>query len=218
MKAFSTGPCSLVKDRPKPLCSSFACRRFPWGRHRFTGVSLPRRPDANLWSVIRFDQGTRRFNYRVVGVAIHDGSVLLHRANHDAFWTLPGGRAEHGETAEQTIKREMVEELRTSVEVVRLLWLVENFFEYEGLNYHEVALYFLIRFPPGSAPLNAAACDAVDAAVPLRFKWFRVEPTQLANLPLVPAFLAKGLANVPISVVHVVQRDSVPSTIDSKQR
>ena len=154
--------------------------------------------------MIRFDQGTRRFNYRVVGVAIHDGSVLLHRADHDAFWTLPGGRSEHGETAEQTIKREMVEELRTSVEVVRLLWLVENFFEYEGLNYHEVALYFLIRFPPGSAPLNAAAFDAVDAAVPLRFKWFRVEPKLLASLPLVPAFLAKGLANVPISVVHVV--------------
>ena len=71
--------------------------------------------------MIRFDQGTRRFNYRVVGVAIHDGSVLLHRAAHDPFWTLPGGRAEHGETAEQTLKREMREELETDVHVLRLL-------------------------------------------------------------------------------------------------
>ena len=30
--------------------------------------------------MIRFDDGGRRFNYRIVGVAIHDGTVLLHRA------------------------------------------------------------------------------------------------------------------------------------------
>jgi ADP-ribose pyrophosphatase YjhB (NUDIX family) len=93
-------------------------------------------------TMIRFDQGTRRFNYRVVGVAIHNDAVLLHRADHEPFWTLPGGRAEHGETAEQTIRREMLEELATDVHVVRLLWLVENFFDYEGLSYHELALYF----------------------------------------------------------------------------
>lgn len=162
--------------------------------------------------MIRLDQGTRRFNYRIVGVAIHDGSVLLHRADHETFWTLPGGRAEHGETAEQTIKREMREELGISVDVVRLLWLVENFFEYGGLDYHELALYFLIRLPPGSAPLTAEAFDAVDAAVPLKFKWFPIEPGRLASLPLFPAFLAEGLASLPASVVHIVERDAVPST------
>jgi ADP-ribose pyrophosphatase YjhB (NUDIX family) len=71
--------------------------------------------------MIRFDQGTRRFNYRVVGVAIHNDAVLLHRAGHETFWTMPGGRAEHGETAEQTIKRGLLEELETDVHVDRLL-------------------------------------------------------------------------------------------------
>lgn len=104
----------------------------------------------------------------------------------------------------------MFEELGTSVDVVRLLWLVENFFEYEGLDYHELALYFLIRLPPGSAPLKAEAFDAVDASVPLKFNWFPVEPRQLASLPLLPAFLPERLANLPASVVHIVQRDAVP--------
>jgi len=163
--------------------------------------------DGTLSGVIRFDQGTRRFNYRIVGVAIHDGRVLLHRADHEPFWTLPGGRAEHGETAEETIKREMSEELGISIEVVRLLWLVENFFEYEGLNYHELALYFLIRLPGGSAPLNSREFDASDAGTLLKFKWFPVDPEQLASLPLVPGFLPEGMANLPTAVVHVVQRD-----------
>ena len=167
--------------------------------------------DGTLSGVIRFDQGTRRFNYRIVGVPIHDGCVLVHRADHEPFWTLPGGRAEHGETAEQTLRREMFEELATSIEVVRLLWLVENFFDYEGLNYHELALYFLIRFAPGSAPLNAREFEATDAGTPLRFQWCPVEPKELASLPLLPAFLPKGLANLPLSVVHIVQRDTIPS-------
>jgi len=160
--------------------------------------------------MIRFDQGNRRFNYRVVGVAIHNDSVLLHRAGHEPFWTLPGGRAEHGETAEQTIKREMLEELETDVHVDRLLWVVENFFEYEGLSYHELAMYFLIRFPPGSAPLDAEAFDRSDAGVPLRFKWFPIRHEELAALPLLPAFLPEGLSDLPQSVVHVVQRDALP--------
>lgn len=173
------------------------------------------RPECYPRIVIRLDEGTRRFNYRVVGVAIHNDTVLLHRAVHEDFWTLPGGRAEHGETAEQTIRREMYEELGTSIEVVRLLWLVENFFDHDGLSYHELALYFLIRLPPGSAPLSVDAFDAVDAAVPLKFRWYPVEPTQLASLPLFPTFLSHALANLPPSVVHIVERDAVPSTEES---
>lgn len=97
--------------------------------------------------MIIFDKGINRFNYRVVGVAVHENSVLLHKAEGDVFWTFPGGRAEFGETAEETLKREMREEIGAEVEVVRLLWFVENFFTYAGKRYHEIALYFLMRLP-----------------------------------------------------------------------
>jgi 8-oxo-dGTP pyrophosphatase MutT (NUDIX family) len=78
--------------------------------------------------MIRVDKGDARFNYRVAGVAVHDDSVLLHKADGDDFWAFPGGRAELGERAEQTLLREMREEIGVAVEVGRLLWDVENFF------------------------------------------------------------------------------------------
>jgi ADP-ribose pyrophosphatase YjhB (NUDIX family) len=158
--------------------------------------------------MIRFDQGNCRFNYRVVGVAVHNGAVLLHRAGHEPFWTLPGGRAEHGETATETIKREMREELATDIEVIRLLWLVESFFEYDRWNYHELALYFLIQFPPESRPLSLNAFDSVDGGVPLRFHWFPIQREDLERLPLLPAFLPQGLTDLPRSIVHIVERDT----------
>lgn len=162
--------------------------------------------------MIRFDQGNHRFNYRVVGVAIHNDSVLLHRADHEPFWTLPGGRAELGETAEQTITREMLEELQTDVDVDRLLWVVENFFEYGGVSYHELALYFLIHFRPGSAPLRSEAFDGIEGDMPLRFRWFPIRREALVPLPLLPAFLPEGLTALPHSPVHVVHRDVLPPT------
>ena len=156
--------------------------------------------------MIRFDLGTRRFNYRIVGVAIHDEQVLLHRAEHETFWTCPGGRAEFGEAAEDTIKREMREELDTEIEVIRLLWFVENFFEYEGLSYHELAVYFLIRFPDGSRPLASRGFESADQGVKLLFQWVPVNVKVLTELPLLPAFLPAGLVDLPASMVHLVER------------
>src|SRR5262245_45843963 len=161
--------------------------------------------------MIRFDQGARRFNYRVAAVAIHDGSVLLHRADQEPYWTLPGGRAEHGETAEQTIKREMREELESDTHVVRLLWLVENFFDRDGFSYHEIALYFLIRFPENSLPLAARAFERADAGVPFKFEWHPVQAAALQQLPLFPAFLPRGLTELPTSVAHGVERYDLPA-------
>lgn len=160
--------------------------------------------------MVRFDQGGRRFNYRVVGVAIHDGTVLLHRAGDEPFWTLPGGRAEIGEAAEQTIRREMREELSTDIDVLRLLWFVENFFDYDGLSYHEIALYFLIRFSLDSRPLAQSAFQARDGDTRLQFQWFPLQEDVLANLPLLPSFLASGLRQLPTTVTHIVHRDALP--------
>lgn len=50
-------------------------------------------------------------------------------------------------------------------------------------SYHEIALYFLITLPPGSAPLEAEAFDAVDAGTPLRFRWFARAKASISSVP-----------------------------------
>jgi ADP-ribose pyrophosphatase YjhB (NUDIX family) len=157
--------------------------------------------------MICFDEGTRRFNYRIAGVAIHDDAVLLHRADRDSFWTLPGGRADHGESAEQTLKREIREELDTDVEVVRLLWFVENFFAHEGLRYHEIALYFLMRLPENSLPRRSAAFERTDGGTLFKCRWHPLQADLLTQLPVYPEFLAQALTALPTSVVHIVERE-----------
>jgi len=158
--------------------------------------------------MIRFDQGNNRFNYRVVGVAVHEDFVLLHRAEGDDFWTFPGGRAEFGEPAEQTLRREMREEIGIDVEVVRLLWFVENFFAYEDRYYHEIALYFLMRLPADCTYLaRQGPFQGDEEGVTLTFQWFPRQPEVLSGLPLLPSFLQTALQKLPESVQHVIHYD-----------
>jgi ADP-ribose pyrophosphatase YjhB (NUDIX family) len=158
--------------------------------------------------MIRLDQGNARFNYRVVGVAVHEHAVLLHQAEGDEFWTFPGGRAEIGEPAEQTLQREMREEIATEVEVVRLLWFVENFFTYADMRYHEIALYFLMRLPATSKYLvQPDSFEGEDGETKLIFRWFPQQAEVLSSLPLLPSFLQTAVQELPESVRHIVHYD-----------
>lgn len=155
--------------------------------------------------MITFERDNYRFNYRIGGIALHNEQVFLHQADDEEFWTFPGGRAEFGEPAEQTLRREMREELGVEVEVVRLLWLVENFFQYTGKDYHEIGLYFLMRFPAESKFLTEPGpYQGWEQNIALRFQWFSIAPETLAALPLLPSFLQTALQQLPDNVQHVV--------------
>jgi len=158
--------------------------------------------------MIRFEEGRNRFNYRILGVAVHEDLVLLHKAEGEKFWTFPGGRAEFGEAAEPTLKREMKEEIGTDVDVIRLLWFVENFFTYTGMRYHEIALYFLMQLPTTSKYLNQRSFQGEEAGLALTFQWFPIQPEVLSSLPWLPSFLQTAVQKLPESVQHVIQRDT----------
>ncbi len=149
----------------------------------------------------------RIFQMRIAGLGFRDGHVLVHRAVHETFWTFPGGRAEVGETSEETLKREMVEELGVEVKVGRLLWAVENFFRYEDRDWHELGFYYLMELPE-SFPFHST--DIVHRIVDtheLEFKWVKATRDSLKALDIPPYFIADEIEDLPMSPKHVVWRD-----------
>ena len=115
-------------------------------------------------------------NYRVAGICVHDGHVLLHREEKDDFWVTPGGRPRLYESSRDALIREMDEEISTRVEVLRLLWVVENFFEYVGEQWHEIAFYYQMSLPEDS-PYRDVGVDFTgqEGDVTLLFHWFPIE-------------------------------------------
>jgi ADP-ribose pyrophosphatase YjhB (NUDIX family) len=62
-------------------------------------------------AMITFNAGAWRFNYRVGGVIVRDGHVLLMRMGSENFWFVPGGRIEAAEPTKAALEREVAEEL-----------------------------------------------------------------------------------------------------------
>jgi 8-oxo-dGTP pyrophosphatase MutT (NUDIX family) len=151
--------------------------------------------------------GHARFKYRVAAVFIHDGHALLHRGVTDSFWILPGGRPELYESSLDAIVREMQEEMGLRVAVQRLLWVVENFYVYEGEGAHELTFYYLMRFPENSGHENVhEEFTGIEGNLPIIFRWFPCD--QLSDVPLYPTFLRVSLVDLPASPVHLIHTDS----------
>lgn len=159
-------------------------------------------------TMITFEQDRIRFNYRAAGVALHENRVLLHRSEQDAFWTLPGGRVELLEAAGESLKREMREELSVEVKIERLLWVVENFFEYENCRSHEIGFYFLMSLPQNSRLLHeTASFEGRERELKLVFEWR--ECSALNRMRIYPTFLQEALQSLPTGTEHIVHRDGV---------
>lgn len=156
----------------------------------------------------------KTFQMRIAGLGFRDGHVLVHRATHESFWTFPGGGAEIGETSEETLFREMVEEIGVEVTVGRLLWVVENFFHYEGRDCHELGMYYLMEIPESFPFVSEKIIHRIqDGDNELEFKWVRATTEALKTLDIPPYFIADEIEDLPQTVKHLIWNDQ---NLDSK--
>ena len=147
--------------------------------------------------------GETTFMYRVGGIAVHDGHLLVeHNVIYD-YCFVPGGRVEYGESAAEALARELYEELGERVEVGRLVLVTDNFFEHGDERFQEVALYFLVALAPGSKILGR---DGVfEGAEPgTKFRWIRVGEAEQAVL--FPELLRARVRAIPQTPEYIVER------------
>lgn len=151
---------------------------------------------------------TNIFQFRVAGISVHNNRLLLHRAVNENFWTLPGGRCELMEESAVGLKREYAEEIGEDVEVIRPLWLAENFFTYNGETFHELLLTYLVDFKANSKCLTADRFEGAEGHNTLLFEWIPL--TQLATTIIYPEFLKDRLPHLPQSMELIVQHSEGP--------
>lgn len=149
------------------------------------------------------DEITYFMGYRVAGIMIKEGKILLHSDEHNDFWTLPGGAIKPFEAAEDGLKREFQEELDVTITIERLLFLIENSFVFDGEKYHGLELYFLI------SPLDSEDFFAQEEFIgierdffpekygdlKLTYRWFH--PSEFDSIEILPKILKEALTNIP---------------------
>lgn len=149
-------------------------------------------------AVFKTDKGV--FNYRVAGIWIQNGHVLLHKDVNDSHWALPGGRVGITEESQKGLQREFKEELGIDVKIERLLWSVENFFNFNGNDFHEIGFYYQISLNDDYT-FNTEAFYGIEGER-LLYKWTPFE--ELDEVSLYPEFLKEEIRDIPNNPKHIV--------------
>lgn len=156
--------------------------------------------------MLRFRINHTFFTLRTAAVIIKEEAILLHRAEGNDFWSLPGGRIEPMESSSDALTREMREELGVDINVLRLLWIMEYFYRENSQDNHEIGFYYLAQLP-GKNPLLDFSGTYItqDGATQLMFRWHRLDA--LNSIELYPVFLKQTLLSLPQEPQHVVFTD-----------
>jgi len=144
------------------------------------------------------------FRYRATAIIIENDCILLASNEASDYYYSVGGGVHLGETAEEAVIREVLEETGVEYEIDRLAFIHENFFcgsgSTAGLLCDEIAFYFLMK-SKGSQELKS---DSVCAEGKEYMNWIPI--CELKNHTVYPTFFMEKLKDMPKQIEHIVTK------------
>lgn len=142
------------------------------------------------------------FRYRAAAIIIEEGYILFVKDIKEKYYYSVGGGVHIGESAEEAVKREVLEETGVEYEVDRLAFIHENFFtgngELEGKKCHEIALYFLMKSKGTRDLINNRVQDPEEEVC-----WLPVN--ELNKFKTYPSFFEEKLNDIAKNIEHIVK-------------
>lgn len=142
-----------------------------------------------------------KFNYRVATIIKNNNKILLHKSKEDNFYAIPGGRIMIGETSENALKREFIEEIGAKITIKNYLGTVENFFEYNGKKYHELMIVYESTFDSNSNFYKEERIIGLEEDGKIEFIWKTID--EIKQLDLRPLFLKENIIS-NTQITHLI--------------
>lgn len=148
------------------------------------------------------------FSYRVAGICIQNGKVLLQKPSNDTAFAFPGGHVTLGETNAQTLIREFQEEIGADISVGELKWVGEIFFPWGRKPCHQICLYYMVEIRSDSIPQEGMFLgkEQIEGRnFNLEFHW--VPMAELKNIEVYPTNVVELMEQIDGGVQHFIYRE-----------
>lgn len=141
-------------------------------------------------------------NIRVGAIIMKDGKFLMVGNERDSYLYSVGGRIKFGETAEDAVIREVLEETGVEAEIDRLGFIHENYFYGDastnfGKLIYEISFFFFMKVPENFAPVSESFTEDNSREF---LRW--VSPDE--NVKMYPEFFRTELKSPANTVKHFV--------------
>lgn len=148
------------------------------------------------------------FSYRIAGIAVHNGKVLLQKPTNEDFYSFPGGHVAFGETNAETLLREFREETGAEISVGELKWAAEVFFPWGESPCHQICLYYTVNIEDDFTPRDGMfmAKEHLEGRdFDLEFHWVSIE--ELDGIEMFPQNARELLSCLGEGVKHFVYKE-----------
>ena len=148
------------------------------------------------------------FSYRVGGILIHNGKILLQRPKNDDY-AIIGGHVRRFETSENTLIREFEEELHAKIAVDKLVAIGEIFFPWGDKTCHQICLYYNVHLVDNTIPLDGVfqEFDELDnLRTELNFCWVKLDELK-SGTKVYPTELIEHILEPKDGIVHFVSKE-----------
>ena len=125
-----------------------------------------------------------KLNIRAACIIKHNNKVLLHKTDSRNHYCLIGGRVEIGENSENTIRREIKEELGKEIDITEYVSTIENFFKFEGSKYHEYMFVYDAEFKDEKDKLIEDTLFNIEGKDYLKYYW--IDLKDIDNVDIKP--------------------------------
>lgn len=149
------------------------------------------------------------FSYRVAGICVRDGRVLLQTTTgEDRSFAFPGGHVAFGETNAQTLVREFKEEIGADISVGELKWVAEVFFPWGSRPCHQICLYYMVDILDPELPADGRFLGKEHLEgrnFDLEFHWVPLD--RVGEMEIYPTNTVELLGKMEEGVQHFVYRE-----------
>ena len=151
-----------------------------------------------------FTRGEFWFRYRVGAIIIEDDCVLMARNDMDDYYYSIGGGVHMGETSEQAVLREVLEETGIPYEIDRLAFVHESLFHGDGSlsdkECHVIEFYYVMKSAGYKKIEHQSSNSTVFGGLPEYLYWIPI--AKLKNLKAFPLFFKDKLLDMPEILEH----------------
>ena len=142
-------------------------------------------------------------NIRVGAIIMKDGKILMVGNNRANYLYSVGGRIKFGETAEEAVAREVLEETGVHMEIDRLGFVHENYFYGDspsnlGKLIYEISFYFYMKVPSDFEPLCESFTEDNSRE---HLRWVTLDE----EIKMYPEFFRAELKNPTDTVKHFIK-------------